>query len=503
MISPNILAGRDLEACLIPMIDDIIKGVVKNIEKFDSESLFFSWLQLMRMQDELINIYYELYGDELEAVMNVPIGTGFLLCNKEFYGAIEIVKSRFGDQVSERFCNIVSIYSRQNFVLDCMNRNYMNVRSIKDLLIYLQSRRLYYVTILQMIPVYSKGTLKTHVDELPNEFGAYIDLCLRSVTSGYQSIIASRCLEGYYAEHTDFGLQYGQLYSHLEDFFLEPIMLSSLDIMNYEDKFDISTLKIRKRRYTLYSEDELEDAFKQELACFEAYGINEMPIVKKLQSLITIIKPLFRDGYFIELRSSEFKGLCKMFGMPLCSEKTDYFEILNSRMAFVRFGDIFYSTYFLLMRFIVNEIYKHLRKNKRYQIKAGYLFEDKVSCLLEKYGYSRVTGVKRINHKEFDVICQKDGIIYNFQCKNNFINVSDIDTDIVNVVTRYHKRLSHYYNKALTKEIDREELLVGKIGIDQVENYVISRYPVMCSNPRVISFNRLEAELCDGLKYKK
>lgn len=501
MESPNILVGKDLENCLHPMINESIKVVENTIAKFDGECLFRSWLSFMRMQDELINIYYELYGDELEAVMNVPIGTGFMLYNKEFFDAIEIVKYRFGEQVAGRFSKIVSIYSKQNFALDCIQRNYMNVRSIKDLLIYLQSRRLYFVTILLMIPIHAKGTRKIHVDELPNEFGTYIDLYLRSVTSGYQSIIASRCLDGYFAESTVLGLQFCQIYSHLEDFFLEPLMQSSLDIMNYEDKFDVSSLRIRKLRYTLYSDDELEDAFKQELACFEAYGIQDIPIVKKLQNLIVLIKPFFRDGYFIELRSSEIEGLCQVLGLALYSEKEDYFELLNSRMAFVRFGDTYYSTYFLLMRYIVNEIYKNLRKNKRYQIKAGYLFEDKVSHLLEQYGYRRVTRVKRINHKEFDVICQKDGIIYNFQCKNNFINVSDINTDIVNVVTRYHRRLSHYYNKALKKELDREDLLVGKIGMDKVENFVISRYPVMCSNPRVIPFNRLEAKLIKGLNY--
>lgn len=503
MGNPNILAGKDLEASLLPMIEDSVRGVEKNIASFEGESLFESWLQLMRMQDELINIYYELYGEELEVVMNVPIGAGFLLFNDEFHKATEIVKIRFGEQVANRFSHIVSIYSQQNFTLDCIHRNYMNIRSIKDLLIYFQSRRLYFVTILHLIPIHAIGSQKVHVDELPNEFGAYIDLCLRSVTSGYQSIIASRCLEGYYAEPTALGLQYSQIYSHLEDFFLEPIMLSSLDIMEFDDKFDISSLKIRKRRYTLYSEDELQDAFKQELACFESYDIQDMPVVKKLEKLITIISPLFDDGYLIKLGTSEFEGLCKMLGLSLYAEKKDYFEILNSRAPFVRFGDTYYSTYFLLMRYIVNELYKLLRKNKRYQIKAGYLFEHKVSCLLEQYGYSWVTGVKRINHKEFDVICQKDGIIYNFQCKNNFIRVSDIDADIVNVVARYHKRLSHYYDKALKKEIDREDLLVGKLGIDRVENFVISRYPVMSPNPRVIPFNRLEAELIKGLNYLK
>ena len=128
MGNPNILAGKDLEASLLPMIEDSVRGVEKNIASFEGESLFESWLQLMRMQDELINIYYELYGEELEVVMNVPIGAGFLLFNDEFHKATEIVKIRFGEQVANRFSHIVSIYSQQNFTLDCIHRNYMYIR---------------------------------------------------------------------------------------------------------------------------------------------------------------------------------------------------------------------------------------------------------------------------------------------------------------------------------------------------------------------------------------
>ena len=128
MGNPNILAGKDLEASLLPMIEDSVRGVEKNIASFEGESLFESWLQLMRMQDELINIYYELYGEELEVVMNVPIGAGFLLFNDEFHKATEIVKIRFGEQVANRFSHIVSIYSQQNYTLDCIHRNYMYIR---------------------------------------------------------------------------------------------------------------------------------------------------------------------------------------------------------------------------------------------------------------------------------------------------------------------------------------------------------------------------------------
>lgn len=494
----NRISGHDLEELLLPKIRESVNGVEAVIAKYDRQSLFKAWLGLIRMQEELINIYYELNGDDLKTVMEARIG-GFFAYDKTFFDAVKVVEYKFSSEVAKRFSLLVNIYSRQNCVLDCIGRNYLHIKTVKDLLLYTQSRRLYYVSILHLIPIHANGTQCVDISDLPNDFGAYIDLCLRSVTTGCQSIVASRCLKDYYADTSDLGLRFCQTYSHLEGFFLEPLMMTSLDIMNYDEKFDMSILTTTRKRGSLYSYEELEDILQHEIACFANYGIDDLPMMEKVRKLILLVRPFFKDDYFIEISSDMFNGLCKLTGLELHTQKDEYFDILNSRDAFVRFEDTYYSTYFLLVRYIVNTIYRQLRRKKRYQIKAGFFFEDKVSSILEKYGFTMISGVKRINHKEFDVVCLKDGIIYNFQCKNNYMNVSDIDTDIINVVTRYHKRLASYYDRALKKEFDREGLLVDKIGISKVENYVISRYPVLTSNPRVIPFNRLEIVLKDGL----
>lgn len=96
-------------------------------------------------------------------------------------------------------------------------------------------------------------------------------------------------------------------------------------------------------------------------------------------------------------------------------------------------------------------------------------------------------------------MCVKDGCIYNFQCKNNYINVQDIDTNRINIASRYHRMLARYYDKALEKEHDREHLLKRELGFDRIEHYVISRYPVITQNQRVVSYNILPVYLKDGL----
>ena len=64
----------------------------------------------------------------------------------------------------------------------------------------------------------------------------------------------------------------------------------------------------------------------------------------------------------------------------------------------------------------------HLHSRRRFQIHAGFIFEDMVRRDLSGMGF-QVTDIKRINRKEFDVVATHGGVIYNFQCKNNWIDL--------------------------------------------------------------------------------
>lgn len=111
-----------------------------------------------------------------------------------------------------------------------------------------------------------------------------------------------------------------------------------------------------------------------------------------------------------------------------------------------------------------------------------------------------MTDIKRINRKEFDVVATHDGVVYNFQCKNNWIDLAKIEADR-SLFVRYNRSLIRYYRRALAKEEKREHLLKSALGLDRIEHYVISRFPVICTDPKIISYNqigRLEAIVGGG-----
>ena len=140
----------------------------------------------------------------------------------------------------------------------------------------------------------------------------------------------------------------------------------------------------------------------------------------------------------------------------------------------------------LLTRFATRTLSQSLLKNKTFQIHSGFIFEDKVSEILENKGFVP-TDITRINHKEFDLITIKNNKIYNFQCKNNYIDISRVNFDYKKI-GRFNMRLCKYYESALIKEKDRESLIKEKTKINDIQHFVISRYPVITRNERIINF---------------
>ena len=142
------------------------------------------------------------------------------------------------------------------------------------------------------------------------------------------------------------------------------------------------------------------------------------------------------------------------------------------------------------MRFLYH--YKNivLNKNKKFQIHSGFVFEDQLKKKLEEYNFT-ITDIKRINRKEFDVVTIKNNVIYNFQCKNSFIDISLINTNQKQFI-RHNKRLVNYFKKSIIKEEKREKLLKDKLKINKIEHFIVSRFLIMSENKRIISFHNID-----------
>jgi hypothetical protein len=144
----------------------------------------------------------------------------------------------------------------------------------------------------------------------------------------------------------------------------------------------------------------------------------------------------------------------------------------------------------LLSRFIYYWRSRCLDRSKRYQIRTGFIFEKAVADALERQLFA-VQKITRINRHEFDVVTFRDGMIWNVQCKNNMTNLAWIEADPKRFA-RYNRNLVLAYERALAKERNREGVLTAHLGNDAVEHMLVSRFPVVTDNSRIVVFSQID-----------
>lgn len=168
----------------------------------------------------------------------------------------------------------------------------------------------------------------------------------------------------------------------------------------------------------------------------------------------------------------------------------DYAANTNVYAPIEAVGGFYRTSVTLLSRFLYWWKNICLDRIRRYQIRAGFIFEEGVAAFMSQHGFV-LSGVKRINHKEFDVVAFRDGTIFNVQCKNSIVDLTRLESDMKRFA-RYNRTLERAYERALRKEEGREALLTAEFGMSRVEHAVVSRFPLASDNPRIIPFSRIE-----------
>ncbi|UUZ71255.1 hypothetical protein LP415_19295 [Polaromonas sp. P1(28)-8] len=120
-------------------------------------------------------------------------------------------------------------------------------------------------------------------------------------------------------------------------------------------------------------------------------------------------KEYIERDYWIQISPKDLAKLTTQVGASraltaalTCSADT-YMKCLSSYAPLVLVGDRYLSTVTLLSRFVYSWRARILDRKKRFQIRAGFIFENQVKLALEKQGFV-VQDIVRINRQEFDVV---------------------------------------------------------------------------------------------------
>jgi len=491
------ISGKDLDRIFEESIKYHIDIFYKTISEYDPKQLYSNWRSIVRSIDEIINIPMELDDiDEISCFLELNFN---FLDNRnitKLKRILELLEQRFEKNVAIRFQQLVmmckaidSTYRTQGIFNQ--QGNVLNLSDTQNAIAYLQSRRAYYVTTLNLIPKIAKGKKVVPYLDTLNFLQYTMDSCLVNITTSYYNLLLNHCLPDFEMDSDGVVAKPNFEYNNLEGFFMDPERLSLIDQMELRPEIVVSKQILPKADNKLFSFSEVANCMELFKGAFDKYKIQNNIEFKELNLLLYDIAVYLKDDFHIVIEEVDFTKIARKYNsFTLHFNSDDYFENLNSYSPFQLVDGSFYTTVVLLTRFVHRTLSQSLLKNRTFQIHSGFIFEDKVSKILETKGFLP-TGITRINQKEFDLITIKNNKVFNFQCKNNFIDISSVNFDYKKI-GRFNQRLCKYYQNALIKEEKRENLIKSKTKINDIEHFVISRFPVITRNERIINFIDLE-----------
>lgn len=489
------LTGKTARSYLNSQIEPWIENVLKvELSVLDPIHTFEQAHQLLRSIEEFINIStLGVDKDGFLALTDINIAN----LNHDRASAIhKIVRKTFDDMPSKRFNEIVheSYLMLHEFLA---TRHDLKYRTIIEASEFYQSRRRHFLNIVYIIPKYCQGTVKLSQPDLLRIFVHVTEFCLVTLTELQRQLTLSYVYPDYIAVvEADGSIRSNHRFDFLENLFTEPERISITDpIMNQafelvKDKF------IPMPGGKIFSVSELINE-RLLIGSYFTFFKHDDPIFNALIDLLDEVIRFCHDDYFISIPIQQFEGMLTKFSVEdatrirelMLLDSDDFVAYANSYHPFIRVGEYYKSNVNLTMRFIYNYKNISLNDNRRFQIKSGFLFEDKVKSELMGVGFV-IMDVKRIKRREFDVVASRDNVLFNFQCKNNFVDITLMEKD-PKTFARKNRRWAKYYQNAIIKEKERQHLLIDKYMIWDVRHFVISRFPVITDDPSVILFKDL------------
>jgi hypothetical protein len=362
--------------------------------------------------------------------------------------------------------------------------------TVGDLRGYLQSRRRHFVALLHCLPVQCRGSRAMHELDTLNVLLPLIELHgLQIVGAQHARLIeASRERLGLPAEAA---IELPML----DPLFLEPER-SRITEMPMDGAASASIVNREEQPSDrLFSAAELRNDIGLIEAAYAEFDLAGGDFAPAAELVRRLSRDFVERDFWIVVAPAALRALLDAVHAPeplratLNSQPHGYVDALDSYSPFVFVDGLHRSTVALLSRFLYHWRARCLDRNKRFQIRAGFIFEKAVAAELEDQGFA-VQEITRINRHEFDVVTLRAGAIWNVQCKNNFKELSRIEGD-ANLFARYNARLVRAYRRALTKEERREDVLKDHLGIDEINHMVVSRFPVVTDEPRIVAYSRI------------
>lgn len=493
----KIISGDDAREQIEEQLAKHEAGIALPLSRYEAGQAVQTWHRTIRAVEEFINL--PLFGIEDEALgewlASIPIDSQFLSNPARIIMAVRnALAPHFESTIVDRYLGTLV---QTAAIANALRAMAVSIDSIGAAVAYYQSRRRHMVSLLYTMPRVCNGLHKLDPLHSLNICLPIIEHSCIAVTSLHNNLALLETYKDFSLEVDSVGARASHQFNALDVGFLEPERASVMAMLEFRRDQIVLPAMEDTNPSQIFSAAELRNNLRALGAAYAAYNLNDGEFIA-LTQLIERLSHSARDDYFVHVPKPRFKSLlaaqsafapATLEGM-LVNTAGDYATNTNAYEPFIDIGPLLVSNVTLLSRFVYAFKNIHLGSRRRFQIHAGFIFEDMVKRDLARMGFT-VADIKRINRKEFDVVATYGGAIYNLQCKNNWIDLAKIESDR-KLYLRYNRTLTSYYERALDKERKREHLLTAKLGLERIYHFVISRFPVMGAGPHVINYNQIE-----------
>lgn len=498
------IGGDEAKALIASQLAAHGNGVLSVLAQYQRDDAVVAWHETIRAVEEFINLpKFGISDDRLRTwLCEIRLDEAFVSNPGPTWLAVrQALAPHFEAPVISRFTRVMlyagamgTAFGRDG--LDARSAS-ITLDTIGGAVDYFQSRRRHFVSLLYTMPYACSGSgvLERH-DALAVLLPQIEHSCV-AITGFHQKLALLDTLPDFHLEIDSVGAMASHGFETLDDYFLEPER-ASIHVMAElrGDQFMMPAME-ELDRTKIFSAAELRNGVRLIGATYEAFGLKDSDF-SAMGLLVIAFARHCRDDYYVEIEKEKFRSMLRAqsaldpaeLETLLVNKPSDYATNTNAYQPFLDLGDRVVSSVNLLSRFLYAFKNVHLGSRRRFQIHAGFIFEDMVKRDLERMGFT-VTNIKRINRKEFDVVATRGGVIFNIQCKNNWIDLSKIEAERA-LFVRYNRSLTNYYARALKKERGREHLLKQELGMGKVVHYVVSRFPVIGADPAVINYNQID-----------
>ena len=487
------LTASPPEQALIDRIALQERQITEALAQYEPLSATLAWFDTLRAIEEWINLITVDWGDESfeNTLLSLPVA-GVTGGHSHLEGVRQRLEAKFGKNFGIRFtklliqgASIATAFTRHGF-----GDVAQGFQTVGTMVGYLQSRRRHFVGLLHMLPTACRGRNVVNPLDTLNVFLPIIELTAVEMIGAQNALLVrlARARLGL-AE-----LESAEL-AMLDSLFLEPERARITEMPMTEKGIEMLELREALLPDRIFSAAELRNDILAIEAHYAEFNLADTDFAPAAALVRRLSIAFVQRDFWIAISPADLAALCDEFGVSpvlrsaLVHTAPEYMACLSTYAPFVLVGGVYRSTVTLLSRFVYHWRAQSLDRQKRFQIRAGFIFEEAVAAELEQQGFV-VQGITRITRSEFDVVALRAGVIWNVQCKNNFVDLERIEADAERFA-RFNRMLVRAYERALTKERAREHLLKAKLSLDTIQHVVVSRFPVVCDNPRIVPFSRL------------